>query len=430
MAHSHSHSHDVDPGPPRTGLATILTVVVLLIAAAAVAAMVWLWPADDEVPRDLNPYGADGVTLVDGTITGVEPFDCGSGGLGPDNVPTVDGDCAHLEARVGDDTATFELDSARYAAGIDVGDKVRLLKLEPDGQVASYEFIDFDRGFPLAALAAIFAVLVVAVARWRGLFALVGIAVTLLALTQFMLPALLAGKSPLGTAIVGSTVIMIAVLYLAHGVSIRTTSALFGTLFGIAITASIGLVATDWSSISGIGSEDDRLLIATIPSLNLSAIAAATMVIAGLGVLNDVTVTQASAVWELRSLQPDLNRRAVFASAMRIGRDHIASSVYTLVFAYAGSAMVILLLVTAYQQRLIDVATTEQVGQEVVRTLVGAIGLVLAVPVTTAIATWLAPGHATGRTAAHRTSTTEPDLPGDPRIDNAAPASRHRAEKT
>ena len=123
-----------------------------------------------------------------------------------------------------------------------------------------------------------------------------------------------------------------------------------------------------------------------MPALDLSGVVAATMVIAGLGVLNDVTVTQASAVWELRALRPAAARLAVFASAMRIGRDHIASSVYTLVFAYAGTAMTVLLLITAYQRGLADVATAEEIAQEIVRTLVGAIGLVLAVPITTALA--------------------------------------------
>ena len=108
-----------------------------------------------------------------------------------------------------------------------------------------------------------------------------------------------------------------------------------------------------------------------MPALDLSGVVTATMVIAGLGVLNDVTVTQASAVWELRVLRPTADRRAVFASAMRIGRDHIASSVYTLVFAYAGSAMTVLLLITAYQRGLAEIATSEEIGQEIVRTLVG-----------------------------------------------------------
>ncbi len=147
---------------------------------------------------------------------------------------------------------------------------------------------------------------------------------------------------------------MIVVLYLAHGISIRTTSALFGTLVGIALTGLLGLGATAWTSLSGVGSENDQMLVATVPGIHLSGVVAATMVIAGLGVLNDVTVTQASAVWELRALQPAMRAGTLFASAMRIGRDHIASSVYTLVFAYAGSAMTILLLITAYQQSLGD----------------------------------------------------------------------------
>ncbi|MET0927997.1 MAG: YibE/F family protein [Aeromicrobium sp.] len=395
MAHSHSHSHSPVPeGPPRRGMAVALAAVVLVIATLAVAAMVALWPNGDDVPRDQNPYGADGVSTVKATVTGVDPFDCNSGGEGPDGSVEVTGDCAHVTATVDgddDDPATFDLDASRYQAGIDPGNEIQLIRIEPDGQAASYEFLDFRRGVPLVALAAIFSVLVIAIARWRGLFALVGIGVTLLALTKFMLPAFLAGESPLAVAVVGSTVIMIVVLYLAHGISIRTTSALFGTLFGIVLTAVIGLWATGWAQLTGIGSEDDQRLIATVPDISLSAIVAGTMVIAGLGVLNDVTVTQASAVWEMRAIQPAARGRTVFTSAMRIGRDHIASSVYTLVFAYAGSAMTVLLLATAYQRGLADIATTEEIGQEIIRTLVGAIGLVLAVPVTTLFAVWLAP---------------------------------------
>lgn len=363
----------------------------LVIAALAVAAMIALWPNADDVPRNPNPYGAEGVSTVDATVTDVAPFDCGSGGEGPDGSVEVDGDCARVTASVGDETATFDLDASRYRAGIEAGDEIQVIRIQPEGQEASYEFLDFRRGVPLLALAAIFAVLVIAIARWRGLFALVGIAVTLFALTKFMLPAFLAGESPLAVSVVGSTVIMIVVLYLAHGVSIRTTSALFGTFVGIALTAVIGVAATGWTQLSGIGSEDDQRLIATVPDLQLSSIVAGTMVIAGLGVLNDVTVTQASAVWEMRALQPAARKAALFTSAMRIGRDHIASSVYTLVFAYAGSAMTVLLLASAYQRGLGEIATTEEIGQEIVRTLVGAIGLVLAVPVTTLFAVWLAP---------------------------------------
>jgi uncharacterized membrane protein len=390
VAHTHSHG-PVTHDPARRGLAIVLAGVVLAIATAAVAAMFVLWPEPDKVPKDINPYGAQGVSMVDATVTKVDPFDCNSGGEGPDGLPEVTGDCAHVSAKVKGGTAKFDLDAAHFKSGMEVGDKITVVRIEPKGQTVSYQFYDYRRGVPLAALAVAFAVLVTVVARWRGLFALVGIGVTLLALTKFMLPAFLAGENPLIVAVVGSTAIMIVVLYLAHGISIRTTSALFGTLVGIAMTAAIGWGATGWSNLSGIGSEDDQTLIATVPAVQLAAVVAATMVIAGLGVLNDVTVTQASAVWELRAGQPMARATELFTSAMRIGRDHIASSVYTLVFAYAGSAMTVLLLITAYQRGLAEMATTEQISQEIVRTLVGAIGLVLAVPITTLFAVWLVP---------------------------------------
>ena len=266
-------------------------------------------------------------------------------------------------------------------------------------------------------LTLVFVVLVAAVARWRGLLAVLGVGVTLLVLTTFMLPAILAGESPLLIAVVGSTAIMLVVLYLAHGISVRTTAALFGTLCGLAVTAVVGLISTGASSLTGIGSENDQTLVAVAPSITMTGVVAATMVVAGLGVLNDVTVTQASAVWELRSIQPDAGPRHLFTSAMRIGRDHIASSVYTLVFAYAGSAMTVLLLITAYQRGLAEIATTEDVGQEIVRTLVGAIGLVLAVPITTIFAVLLAP----------QPSSQEPTI-ADPKPTPVTPGT-HRVAK-
>jgi uncharacterized membrane protein len=119
--------------------------------------------------------------------------------------------------------------------------------------------------------------------------------------------------------------------------------------------------------------------------VRLSGLLLAGIVIASLGILNDVTVTQASAVWELRDLDPTAPPRRLFAGAMRIGRDHIASSVYTIVFAYAGAALPVLLLINLADRPLSTILTGEALGQEIVRTLVGSIGLVLAVPLTTAV---------------------------------------------
>jgi uncharacterized membrane protein len=391
VSHSHSHASTLPADPPRRTLARVLAAVVGLIALVTVVAMVLLWPSDDEVPHAQDPYAAEGVSRVAAVVTDVRPFDCNADGLGPDQTQAVAGDCAEVTADAGGEKATFTLDPTRWASGMRTGDEIQVLRIAPPGQPTTWEFYDFERGLPLAAIAVVFGLLVVAVARWRGLFAIAGIGVTLVVLLSFVMPALLAGGHPLLVAVVGSTAIMILVLYLAHGVSIRTTSALFGTLVGLALTAVLGAWATDWSNLTGIASDDDRLLAAVATGADLSGIVAASMVIAGLGVLNDVTVTQASAVWEMRALQPGASRTRLFTSAMRIGRDHIASSVYTLVFAYAGSAMTVLLLVSAYSQSLTQVATSEEIGSEVARTLVGAIGLVLAVPITTAFAALLAP---------------------------------------
>ena len=390
---SHHHGADLPESPPRPRLARILGAIVLLVAVAAIAGAALLWPSASEVPQGADPYGQ--VEIIDATVIKVTPFDCNSTGTGPDNIPMVEGDCASVTAKLANGTtAIFTLDPTRFVGNsMSAGDSIRLIKVAPEGQEATYSFYDHQRGNQLIWIAAAFAVLVAVVARWRGVFALIGVGITLLMLLKFVLPALLAGEPAILVAVVGSTLIMLAVLYLAHGISIRTTSALFCTLFGIAFTAIGGALATDWTHLTGIGSEDDHLLIATAPTLSMSGVVAASMVIAGLGVLNDVTVTQASAVWELRGLQPTANRTALFTSAMRIGRDHIASSVYTLVFAYAGTAMTTLLLISAYQRSLAEVAVTEQISQEIVRTLVGAIGLVLAVPVTTAIAVWFAPSR-------------------------------------
>ena len=398
------HSHDLPPSTPRPKLAITLGVIVGIFALLSVAGIWWLMPAKGDVPKADNPYGEDGVSLINATVTAVELFECADFTL-IDGMPTAEGPCADVLADTVDGEAYFQLDATRVQAGIEVGDKIRLVRIAPPGEEPSYMFHDFERGAPLLGIAIAFALLAIVVARWRGLLAIGGVAVTMLAIFGFILPAILAGVNALAVAIVGSSAIMIAVLYLAHGISIRTTAALFGTLFGLAITAVLGFWATGVSNLSGLGSEDDMVLIAIAPGVSLSGVVAASMVIAGLGVLNDVTVTQASAVWEMRALQPNANHLQLFISAMRIGRDHIASSIYTLVFAYAGSAMTVLLLITAYDRSLVEMATNEELGSEIVRTLVGAIGLVLAVPATTAIAALLAePKLDSGNSAQHRDS--------------------------
>ena len=243
-----------------------------------------------------------------------------------------------------------------------------------------------DRKPPLGWLALAFLLVVAVIARLRGLLAIVGLVFAGLVIGYFMLPALLAGESGLAVALVGSTAIMFVVLYLAHGPSVRTSTALAGTLMGLLVTAGIGVLAIHTARLSGLGGESSLLLRNQAEQLDFRGLLTCAVIVAGLGVLNDVTITQSSSVWELREAAPHLTRRQIFTSGMRIGRDHIASTIYTIVFAYAGTAVATMLLISLYDRPLIDVLSDEAIAEEVARTLASAIGLVLAVPATTAIA--------------------------------------------
>jgi uncharacterized membrane protein len=264
------------------------------------------------------------------------------------------------------------------------------------------------RTVPIVLLAVLYAVVVISVARWRGLRAIIGLVGAYLVLVQFILPGLVEGRPPLLLGLVGSVVIMFAVLYFAHGFSARTSTALLGTIFGLGVTAALAAWATDSAFLTGVGSNDAATLINMSGRISISGIIMCGLIISGLGVLNDVTITQSSAVWELYELAPQTSARKLFGSAMRIGRDHIASTVYTIAFAYAGAALPILIIVTLYDRSFMDTITSGELAEEVVRTLVGSIGLVLAIPITTAIAVLVA--KATG-------SSVSQDLAGFARME-------------
>jgi uncharacterized membrane protein len=220
--------------------------------------------------------------------------------------------------------------------------------------------------------------------------ALLGLIAGGFVLTQFMLPALLLGASGLGVAMVGSAAIMFVALYLAHGPSLRTSAALAGSLAGIAITAVIGLAAIGSARLSGVNDDAGAILASYVEGVSFQGLLACALIVAGLGVLNDVTITQASAIWQLHEVDPAMSWRQLYNRGMAVGRDHIASTVYTIVFAYAGAALPLLLLFEVYQQPFSVILTSSAVAEEVIRTLAASIALVLAVPLTTAAGAFFA----------------------------------------
>ena len=215
-----------------------------------------------------------------------------------------------------------------------------------------YFFLDFDRRVPRVALAIVFSLVVIALSRWRGLAALAGLAISLLILIRFVLPAILEGSDPLWVAIVGGAMIMFLALYLAHGLDAATTTAVLGTLASLLLTGLLALFFVNISIFTGAGSEEAAFLQISQQQVNLQGLLLASIIIGTLGVLDDVTVTQASAVWELQMANPGYGIAELYRAAIRIGRDHIASTVNTLVLAYAGASLPLLILFSVLQTGL------------------------------------------------------------------------------
>jgi uncharacterized membrane protein len=208
-------------------------------------------------------------------------------------------------------------------------------------------------------------------------------------LLVFVFPALLRGASPLGVALTGGIVIAVSTIYLAHGISDRTTVALVGTIASLLLTAALGAAFGAAAHLSGLANEESVNLLAFAPELDFRGLLLAATIIGALGVLDDVTITQVSAVWELHHSDPQVEARGLYSAGIRIGRDHIASTVNTLVLAYTAAALPMLLLFTQSGLAMGEVLTTETLAVEIVQTLVGSIGLVASVPLTTALASWV-----------------------------------------
>jgi uncharacterized membrane protein len=296
-----------------------------------------------------------------------------------------------------DEGTTVELDlvsDSPRVTGLAVGDQV-VLGRQPDApEAVRYAFLDPDRRSMLVLLTLLFAAAVIVLGRLRGVSALLGLAATTVVLLTFIVPAILDGRPPLAVALVGAVAIAYLALYLSHGFTTMTTIALLGTLGGLACVAVLAVAFMALADITGFGSEEAFIVAALGGTIDLRGLALGGMIIGALGAIDDMTVTQASAVSELRAARPDISRRSLLRSSMRIGRDHVASTVNTLVLAYAGASMPLLILFVLSEQSLGIVANNETLATEIVRTLVGSIGLVASVPITTWLAVHL--GNDTG----------------------------------
>lgn len=368
----------------------ILALVGCLLVAT-IGGLIALWPDRSDQPKLDTSLRAP---TYDAEVVALEPVRCRTPGAR---------DCKTIKAEVlngpdegrvvrfpsGESTA-----DPRFAAG----DRVRLTKNDvPEGAppgLGPYSFADFDRRSPMLWLLLGFAAIVVVFGRLRGFLALIGLGISVAVIAAFIVPAILDGTSPLAVAVVGSMAVMFTTMGLAHGIGPKSVAASLGTTAALLLTAGLAVLSTELANITGFSSEEATLLQSVGGELSLEGLVLAGIVIAALGVLDDLTVSQASAVMALRRANPAHGVRELYRGAVLIGRDHVAATVNTLVLAYVGASLPVLLIFSVGDVAFADAINREAVAQQVIGTLVGSVGLIAAVPLTTGIAALLAArGH-------------------------------------
>ncbi|MFN2289947.1 MAG: YibE/F family protein [Anaerolineae bacterium] len=249
-----------------------------------------------------------------------------------------------------------------------------------------YSVGDYIRTKPLLWLTLLFVGATLLLSGWQGIRSLLGMAISLAVIGAFIVPQVLAGSSPLLVAIAGSVVMMGASLYLVYGWRQKTHVAVAGLLVSLMFTGLLAIWFVDWARLSGFGAEEATFLQFAGVQLDPQGLLLAGIMIGLLGALDDIAIGQASAIFELSKANPGLTRQALFRHGMAIGRDHIAAMVNTLLLAYVGAALPLVLLFTVYAEPLGITLNREIIAEEIVRTLIGSLGLLAGVPFTSLIA--------------------------------------------
>lgn len=273
-----------------------------------------------------------------------------------------------------------------------VGDRVILTQQASESTEPQMVIADAYRLPTVAWLTVLFAVIVILVGRFKGLLSLLGMFLSFVILIGFVIPQILGGANPILISLFGSLLIGSVTVYVSHGYTSKSHIAIFSIMSSLLAVALISFIAVKSASLFGLGSEEAYFLqVGQTASLNLQGLLLGGIMLGALGVLDDVTVSQVSIVFQLRAAKRKIGFAELYRRSIEVGRDHVASLVNTLVLAYAGANMPLFLLFTLSDTVPTWVAlNSELLVEEIIRTISGSIGLVLAVPLTTLLATWYA----------------------------------------
>ena len=290
----------------------------------------------------------------------------------------------------------LEIDNGRRQVRYDdihlaPGDELLIaVTLAPDGTLNAY-FVDYVRSHLLLLLVGIFVVAILAMAGRKGLGALLGLAFSLLVVISYIIPHILDGEDPVRVSIIGAAILLSVTLYLTYGWTMKTHAAVLSMVISLIITGTLAWIFVSATKLTGSGDENALFLVQMAnSSINLRGLLLGGIIIGALGVLDDLVITQASAIFEIHDANPNLGLRALYQRATNIGQDHVAATVNTLVMAYAGTALPMLLVFSMSKGNFSYLINFSFVAEEVVRTLVGSLGLIAAVPITTIIAAYFA----------------------------------------
>lgn len=365
----------------QTRAGRILLVCATVLVLATVAGLVALWPHG--APAPTADSTALGGATVSATVNAEQIVRC----PGP-----AQQRCRRLIVSVDGQRVPITLGPLAATPSISAGTHVRVARVQlPEGAklpaaTERWAFVSVDRRGSIAWLAAALAVLALVILRWRGLLALIGVAASLALVMVFLVPAILDGESPILVALVASLAVTLVTLVLTNGIGAQTLAAALGIATTLLLAAVLAHLTIGFVDLDGHSSELATYLGQRDARISLTGIVVAAMVIGAVGVLADTGVTQASAVMALRRANPALRARALYAAALRVGRDHLSATIHTLVLAYVGASLPLLLLLHSSGVGVTDAVNTQDVAEPIVATIVGCIALIAAVPLTTALA--------------------------------------------